>query len=457
MPQYNPNLIFLQRCFSGSVYDTTKLIDGKFKKIGTVPKKTGVSLEGSSRSAKTWSSVDFLIWYCASRKEAGKVIKLIKETKTSFETTLYDDFNRRLPMFGLDSPFKDKQRVNTFDIYGNKFHLLGADDDAKIHGSGCDVAYFNEVLDIPKAVFDQTEMRCREFWLADYNPKATEHYWYDTTDEREDVGKLKTTYKDNPHISPNEKRKIESYQSIRFSKIAEFFKTANPKLKEEQTIAMAKAYSLKQNINKFPVEDCEELERCILNEKQRTADDYMWCVYGRGDRSAPEGLVFQNVTYVNEFPSNCEKVYYGLDFGYTIDPTALVKVGILGRSMFVQCLHYAPTPTFTELRPVLELVPKGNFIWADPSGEHGERFLITQSQKNGFKVYAAPVKPGTILFGISLMKDYHLHFIDSPPLKKEQTNYKYRIINGIKTGEPLDAYNHAIDATRYACLANIRK
>ena len=72
---------------------------------------SGAILEGSSRSTKTWASVDFVALIAGLEKTA--TIKIIKETYNSFKTTLYEDFNRRFPMLGLRSPFQNRQDVST--------------------------------------------------------------------------------------------------------------------------------------------------------------------------------------------------------------------------------------------------------------------------------------------------------------------------------------------------------
>jgi len=104
--------------------------------------KSGIVQEGSSRSGKTWSNIDFLIWLC-STVETAATINIIKETYKSFKTTLYDDFNRRLPMYGISSPFADRQEVASFKLFGNKINLLGADSDSVYHGVSCDYFWIN--------------------------------------------------------------------------------------------------------------------------------------------------------------------------------------------------------------------------------------------------------------------------------------------------------------------------
>ena len=138
----NPNLIFLADNF-------------KDKSVN------GVCLEGSSRSGKTISIIHFLIATCAAN--SGLVINIVRETYNSFKTTLYLDFAKFLPDFGIHSNFGFVQDVSTFNLMGNKINFLGADKPDKFEGAGCDIFWINEMLDVQKAIFDQLEQRCRRF------------------------------------------------------------------------------------------------------------------------------------------------------------------------------------------------------------------------------------------------------------------------------------------------------
>lgn len=308
-------------------------------------------------------------------------------------------------MWGIPSPFQAKQEVNQFNLYGSTIHLLGADNASKFHGAGCDYFYVNEWLDVPQEVVDQAEMRCRKFFWGDYNPKFTDHYVYDKFCTRKDLAFLKTTFLDNPFISPAEKRKILSYEPTQF------------------------------------------------NIDQGTADDYLWNVYGLGLRSAPEGLIFQHVTWVNEFPGNIEKIYYGSDIGKTNSPSTVVKVGLSGDKLFLEKKAYGPTPSPNEYIPMIRnSTPSGSVVWADCA----EPGYIADCRRAGLKVLGVRKFPGSIEYGISLLKKFKLHIVDSPEWKKEQTGYRYRQINGIKLDQPVDEQNHLWDAARYAVMSNLR-
>jgi phage terminase large subunit len=464
--QINPNLKFLchnlkynRRTELRKLYDTKVISFEEYReRCAEEDIPSGALLEGSSRSGKTISSVDFQIWLGSVIREKG-TLNVIRETYNSFKTTLYDDYDRRLNDFGVYSPFW-KQDVASFKIFDLKVNLLGADNIEKFLGAGSDYVYFNEMLDIPKDVVDQVIMRCRKFWWGDFNPKYADHYVFNSLLPQSDIAHLVTTYNDNPFISPNERAKIESYQPVEASRIATFLgSTSEDESKKHNAIQKALKYDCEKNPDRYPSADIEELKRCQYNERVGTADPYKWAVYGKGERRAPEGLIFPKVRWVKEIPPNCEKIGYGLDFGYTESPSCLVKWGLMGADIYAQILFYQPTPSPNDLIPLLEKhITKEDIVWADPSGDNGGRGMISSCLYAGYKVYAANTFPGSIQYGISILKKYNIHLIDCQPWRKEQIGYTKATakVNGVKVtlDEPIDANNHAWDAFRISALMN---
>lgn len=463
----NPNLRFLhaelkhqKRKELLALYDSKQIDYDEFKRLCEVHDvKSGVVLEGSSRAFKTISSLDFIIYLC-SKVETNSVINIMKETYTSFKTTIYNDIDWRFPQFGLKSPFLGKQEVKSFILFGNKVTLIGSDSESAQLGVGCDYLYINEALNVPKDVRNQALQRCRKFWWMDYNPSAAEHDIYTQTIGRKDVGFLKTTYKDNLQIAPGERTQIESYQPVELSKIGMFFGSSS----EEQVIkftAIQKAlkYDLDRNPDGFPLSDVKELIRCRTNELTGTADKFKWMVYGMGERMAPDGLIFPNVTWIKQFPENIEKIYWGTDFGYTVDPSTLVKSGISGDNIFIENKFYQPTPTPNDyINLISQHIDKETTVNADPSGDNGGRGFISACRQAGYRLIATNVYPGSVKFGASLIKKRKIHLVDSPELRKEQAGYckaKARV-NGVMviTDDPIDANNHIWDAARMSALSN---
>jgi PBSX family phage terminase large subunit len=381
--KYNPNLVHLRKCHREGL--------------------SGAILEGSSRSGKSWSAIDFIVFLCV--KYDNITINIIRETYNSFKTTLYDDFNRRFPDFGLQSPASGVKDLATFWLFGNRVNFLGADNPAKFEGAGCDYAWFNEMLDIPQTIFDQQEQRCRRFWFGDYNPKSSDHWVYNKVCGRDDVRLLHTTFADNPHISEKERRKILSY------------------------------------------------EPNARNIEQGTADDYRWAVYGLGKRSSPEGLIFPYVTYIDTFPDDIDQVTYGMDFGYTASPTAICKVGRNGNNLYLEKKVYYPTDDVDLLKEmILGFLPENKHIWADSA----DPAMISDLRLRGLRVFGVKKYDGSVNHGISVLKRFKIHIVRDRDFQREQENYRYRTINGIKLNQPIDDFNHLWDAARYAVQMEFR-
>ena len=364
-------------------------------------KVRGVVMEGSSRSGKTIASIDFQI-YLAAHAEKPIVINNIRETYNSFKTTVFDDYNKRLNDFSLHSPFSAKD-VTSFNLLGSKVNFIGADKVGKVHGMGSDYFYVNEALEgIDKNFFDQLEQRCRIMWFMDYNPSSSDHWVFDL-EKRPDVVFVKTTFLDNPYVPQQQKQKILSY---------------NP-------------------------DD-------PINVQNGTADDYMWKVYGLGLRASPEGLIFPNVTIIDELPEDYDSEYYGIDFGFTIDPTAITQVRRKGNNLFAKLRSYTPIDNANTLGELMQKIDHKARYHAD-SADNG---MIASLRRMGIHIYPAPKFPGSVKTGIDIMKRFKLHVVRDADAVKEVNNYKWRTINGISLNEPIDKYNHFFDSWRYVCLAN---
>lgn len=366
--------------------------------------KSGIVLEGGSRSGKTWSAMDFLLAVAANMKQPT-VINIVKETYAGFKTTLFNDFNVRIPQFGLISPMANVKDVSSFNLFSTKFNLMGADQPSKYHGAGCDFFYINEALTISQQIFDQLEMRCTRFWIMDYNPSVSDHWIFNKLAKRDDVVFVHSTLLDNPFIGKKEKAKIRGYE---------------------------------------PTPE---------NIANGTADDYMWEVYGLGKRASPQGLIFKNVEWIDSFPDDCDQTSYGMDFGYTNSPTAVVKCGKVGNTLYLQKLFYTPVDNSGDLSGVLKPIVGDNHIWAD-SADPG---MIAELRRLGVMALAVKKFPGSVKFGIDFLKSHKLVLVRDNDVRREQENYKWREVGGISLNEPVDDFNHFWDACRYACVSSFRR
>ncbi len=428
----NPNYEYLFNELSSQEFDENgELISGK----------SGVVLEGSSRSGKTWSWIDIVFYICLFVEE-DCTINIYRETYNEFKTTLYDDFKRRLDHFQLPNKFHNAEEVKSFKINKNKIFFIGCDKVSKTHGGGCDYAIFNEMIHIPQAIFDQVEMRCRKFWIGDYNPSVTQHYIFDKILTRPDVGYLRTTFKVNKHISTTERNKILSYEP---------WKPGSYKVTADEIYYKG-----------LPVSEKNQPPPHLTNIKNGTADEFMWRVYGLGLRGAMKGVIFKHVTWIEpeEFPEL--PFSYGMDFGFVNDPTTLIKHAEDDYNIWFWPLMYQSTETPDLIDEFLEAigVDKDSLITADSSDKYtgenkGTVEMVKSLKKRGWNIKKVKKNKG-IMFWIGSMKQKKIHIVKNhlyAETKREQENYKLREINGVAINQPIDKYNHFWDGGRYAHMA----
>lgn len=368
----------------------------------------GDVLEGGSRSGKTWSSVDFIMFLC-SKVERNATIHILRETYQSFKTSLFEDFQRRLPMYGIKNhPFGTVQNISQYNLLGNNLHFLSADKPTKALGSGCDYFFGNEALEISKAIFDQKEQRCRKFWWLDYNPFYTQHWIFDNVLKREDVAFCHSTMLDNPFISKKERKKILSYEGTKF------------------------------------------------NITQGTADKFLWEVYGLGIKAAMQGRIFKNVDYIDEFPNLAYT--YGMDFGFTSDPNAIVKCAEDGDDLYYQLESYVPmeTPEIIHEYALARKIDIHVPITADSADKYtgenkGTVEMVEGLKKLGWRIDKVS-KTKSVMYWLLQMKQKRIHIVKNDfygDAKNEAEKYHFQEVNGILINQPYDKFNHFWDAARY--------
>ena len=115
-------------------------------------------------------------------------------------------------------------------------------------------------------------------------------------------------------------------------------------------------------------------------------------------------------------------VFLRLDFGYTNDPTALVKMGInkYGKDLFLQKMIYKPYPNALELSEPLKLLLTTH-AWADAADR--DDFIASEV---GPKSVCGEKVSGCIKYRIDILQRYNLHIVDDLDFRREQENYRFR-------------------------------
>jgi phage terminase large subunit len=156
-----------------------------------------------------------------------------------------------------------------------------------------------------------------------------------------------------------------------------------------------------------------------------------------------EGVIFTDWS-IGEF-QQVGKVVYGQDYGFSNDPSTLVKTSIdkENKIIYIQLCFYQTKLTTSEILQLNKKFAADNLI----VGDSAEPRLITELSRD-CNVVPAIKGQGSITFGISLLQDYDLVITeDSTELIKELNNYCWL---EKKSQTPVDNFNHAIDALRYA-------
>lgn len=182
--------------------------------------------------------------------------------------------------------------------------------------------------------------------------------------------------------------------------------------------------------------------------KKSNPDKYAHTIMGRWADVA-EGAVFKKWGIVDEFPSHATKVAIGIDFGYSQDVTAIVKCGVVDNALYVDELCYKTNMLSSDI--IKELRNHELFVYADSADPR----LIDEIGLGGVIIYPTQKGAGSIVAGIDKMKDMELFVTkNSYNLQNELRNYVWdKDKDGNYINTPIDAYNHAIDATRYYVLS----
>lgn len=162
-----------------------------------------------------------------------------------------------------------------------------------------------------------------------------------------------------------------------------------------------------------------------------------------------EGVIFDNWK-VGEWPKD-EVGLFGQDFGFSNDPTTLVEVLIKGDKLFVR-ERFGKTGLST--KEIYDLNAKFTNDTQLIRGDSAEPRLISELRKMGNNIKPCIKGQGSVTAGIKLMQDFEIIVCDSPEIVKELNNYVW---HDKKSGVPVDAYNHYIDAIRYIATDIIKR
>lgn len=347
--------------------------------------------KGGTGSGKTYDLMILIIFYIALR-ERNRIITIVSESNPHLDIGAKRILKQLLIQTGVfnNSDYNETKGIYKFPT-GSIIEFFSADRIDKALGARRYLLYGNEINSLKFEVWDELARRS-EIVLADFNP--TQQFWLEKFIEYYgDVSVVLSNYLDNPFLPETERNRI------------------------------IRRASMDSNWKRVHI-DCE---------------------YG-----SYEGLVFHQFTIIDEMPEGLKKVY-GLDFGFTNDPTTLIDSGVSGNDLYADELIYQTQLTNAD---IVRLLKQNNIrqgydeIFADAA----EPKSIEEIRRAGFNIKAVDKGPDSIRQGIDSMKQYNLHVTKrSVNLIRELRNYSWVMDSqGNATNKPIDAFNHGIDAWRYA-------
>lgn len=193
------------------------------------------------------------------------------------------------------------------------------------------------------------------------------------------------------------------------------------------------------------------------NRIEGIEDDELWKVYARGLTGKISGLVLTNWDICDRLPpmEEWKRSFYGMDFGFTNDPTALEMVVEAHGELWIDEKIYSTgltNPMIAE-RAKDEGLTREDEIIADCA----EPKSIRELNGLGLWVSASVKGQDSIVSGIDILKRYKMHVTRrSIGLLSNLRAYKWdKDRDGNMTNKPEDRNNHGIDAIRYVALKHL--
>ncbi|MCT4076555.1 hypothetical protein HZP83_08480 [Elizabethkingia anophelis] len=427
-----------------------------------------IILKGSSRSSKTISLAD--LFDLEARTNHNRRLTIWRETKTLCKKTVLADIikhHKRTKRFKLDYDYNKTESILQYN-HGDEdtsstIEIQGTDDDEAVHGFEQDWAWMNEPYKTSKETFDQIDMRSQVMFL-DYNPKKDT--FIDKISEKPNAIVIHSTFRDNPFCPREQKIKILSYQPVSYSRMI------LNKLEEGKFIlSFEDQYQLKEYLtNKgHDKNNILEVVRCYNNERYGDASEYLWKVYGLGEKAENPNKIhhgwikiprhkYDEIKSTGEYPP-----YYGLDYGFSV-PSACVEVLYDGDRTFYLCQKlYKPIKQMTKPlgdELILAGVPIGDvtYIFADSQDKDIKSGV---SMTNDLRSYHAlnvhPVDKPTYVERFEFMQKCTIVFTDdSDNIEDEYDEYHWKYINGVSTETPVKINDHMMNAIEY-CMWMIKK
>lgn len=363
------------------------------KKIFSLRKRLRFVCGGTSAS----KTISILIW-CIDRAYAyppanngeTELISVVSESFPHLRLGAITDFENIMKARGYwkDNNWNKTTFTYTFET-GSKLEFFSTDS-GKAHGPRRDILFVNECNHVDYGTFDQLRVRTKKIIWCDWNP-SNEFWYYTEIKDKVDHEFITLTYKDNEALDYNIVQDIESHMS---------------------------------NKN-------------------------WWAVYGLGQLGEVEGKIYKDWQIIGEIPHEARLERYGLDFGYSNDPTAIIAIYYYNGGYILDEVAYQKGLSNKSIADILNNQPKAMVI-----ADSAEPKSIEEVKQYGVNIFPCVKGPGSVNYGIDYVQQQRISVTNrSINTIKAYRNYMWVTDkNGVIQNTPDDTvheWSNSMDAVRY--------
>lgn len=350
-------------------------------------KKRIKGVAGGTSAGKTISIIQILIDK-AQRDKSPTLTSITSESMPHLKRGCIKDFLSIMEEHNYFNPDRWNKTDFTYTFEtGSKIEFFSLDMPHKVRGPRRERLFINEANNIPLETFDQLEIRTKdEIWL-DWNP--TQEFWFYTdVSKRDDADFIILTYKDNEGLDDNIIQSIE----------------------------------------------------------RRKDNKNWWLVYGLGQLGEVEGKIYKDWAIIDEIPHEARLERYGMDFGYSNDPTAIVAIYRYNGGFIVDEITYQKGLSNKQIADILNNQPKALVI-----ADSAEPKSIDEIMSYGVSILPSTKGQGSVLQGIQYVQDQRISVTKrSLNVIKEYRNYMWKTdTDGKIINEPEHLFKHSMDAISY--------
>lgn len=345
---------------------------------------------GGTSASKTISILVWLIDYSQTR--FNKKVNIMSESYPHLKDGAMADFKAIMIDRGYwrDENWNETDHVYTFETK-TIIKFVSIDKLGKAHGPRRDVLFINEANNIPYPIYEQLEVRTKEVIILDWNP--SEEFWY--------------------------------YEQIK-NKVDHDFIT-------------------------LTYLDCLEVldPRIVASIESKKDNKNWWTIYGLGQLGVLEGRIYKDWAIIDEIPHEARIERYGLDFGYTNDPTVILGVYKYNGGIILDEVCYQWGMSNKMIADTLINLPRA-LVVADSS----EPKSIEEIRTFGINIIGSVKGQGSVMRGIDYLQSQRISLTKrSIKTIKAYRNYLFitdksgRIIN--EPDDTIHEWSNSMDAARY--------